>query len=294
MTQLSRIARAAGLSLSIATLLVALGATSASARTYDHGRTVLFSNAEIGDGDEVRGDLDVVFANVTCDSGAAIDGNVNVYFGNFEADDGCNVGGNVNYFSNGPAVGMLVPWLAPNGVPGEVAAENHRLVEQLAWDVVILFAFLLFPLRVRIALDRVERHPVLSAAAGTMALIAVVPIMILLAISIIGIPLIVLEIAALFAGVWIGQAAVSMLIGRRLYELARPHTTPSPLGALILGLVVVSAAEILPVVGWAVLALVWLVGLGAAVLAFVREASFGSPPPPHGPAPYPGPPMRQI
>jgi hypothetical protein len=67
-----------------------------------------------------------------------------------------------------------------------------------------------------------------------------------------------------------------MLIGRRLYELLRPHATPSPLGALALGLVVITAAETLPVVGWAVWALVILVGLGSALLAFVRETSFRS------------------
>ena len=130
----------------------------------------------------------------------------------------------------------------------------------------------------------------LSAAAGTLAFVAVLPIAILLALSIIGIPLIVLEFAALFAGLWIGQAAVSLLIGRRLYELARPHTTPSPLGALIVGLVVVSAAEILPVVGWAVTALVWLVGLGAAVLAFWRDMHFTNP----GSTPVGGAPMNRT
>jgi hypothetical protein len=53
-----------------------------------------------------------------------------------------------------------------------------------------------------------------------------------------------------------------------------------------LGLVVVSAAETVPVVGWAVTAMVWLVGLGAAVLAFLpspmidsmRRATIGGPP----------------
>jgi hypothetical protein len=53
-----------------------------------------------------------------------------------------------------------------------------------------------------------------------------------------------------------------------------------------LGLVVVSAAETVPLVGWAVTALVWLTGLGSAILAFVpaasvsamRRATIGGPP----------------
>ena len=49
-------------------------------------------------------------------------------------------------------------------------------------------------------------------------------------------------------GVWLGTGAIALLIGRRLSELVMPSKTPSPLWALILGLVVVSAAETVPVV----------------------------------------------
>jgi hypothetical protein len=278
--------------LVVAALLVALlgTASAASAKTYSHGHTVWFHDTEIGDGDEVRGDLNVIFGNASCSDGGTIDGNVNVYFGSFDQLDGCDVGGTVNYIFDSSSLGMFSPWTPGNGATSEMLWENKRLIGQFAWSVVIVFAFLLFPLRVRTALDRVEKHPMLSAAAGTLAFVAVLPIAVLLALSIVGIPLIVLEFAALFAGLWIGQAAVSLLIGRRLYEIARPHTTPSPLGALIVGLVVVSAAEILPVVGWAVTALVWLVGLGAAVLAFWRDMHFTNP----GSTPVGGAPMNRT
>ena len=137
----------------------------------------------------------------------------------------------------------------------------------------MIFAFLLFPVRVRIGLDRVERHPGLSAAAGVLAVIATLPLAVMLLITVIGIPLIVLEFAALCACLWIGWAAVALVLGRRLLELARPHTTPSPLAALVAGLVLVTAAQTLPLVGWAVTALMVFVALGAALLAFVRESS---------------------
>lgn len=267
-------------SLLIFLLAATLGvATTAavSAKTYNHGHTVWFHDTEISDGDAVDGDLNVLFANVTCGQGGSIQGNVNVYFGSFDQLEGCEVGGAVNYLFDPTSLGMFAPWTAPGDVTHELFAQNRRIFEQLAWDVVVVFAFLLFPMRVRVALDRVERHPMLSAGTGIVALIAVIPVAILLLLSVIGIPLIVLEFAALFAGVWIGQAAVALLLGRRLYELTRPHTTPTPLGALILGLVLVSAAEILPVVGWAVMALVWLIGLGAAILGCWRELPFGPP-----------------
>jgi hypothetical protein len=139
----------------------------------------------------------------------------------------------------------------------------------LAANLLVFFMFLLFPLRVRLALARVETHPGLSAIVGLLGFVAVIPLAILLVLSIIGIPLVVLEIAAVFAVVWIGQGAIALLVGRRLAELVHPATTPSPLMALVLGLVVVSAAEIVPLVGWAVTALICLVGFGAAILGFV-------------------------
>jgi hypothetical protein len=263
------------LTLALAVLLFcAAGVSSANARTYNHGKTVWFSDVTIGDGDEVRGDLDVVFGSATCTDGGTIDGNVRTFFGSFEQLDGCQIGGRVIDAFNHDPVESFVPWLVPRDSAGDYLSENRRLIEKLGWDVVVLFVFLLFPVRVRLALDRVARHPGLSAAAGTLALVAVVPVGILLVLSIIGLPLIVVEFAAVLAAIWIGHAAVALLVGRRLYELLRPHGTPSPLGALIVGLVVVSAAQTLPVVGWAVTALVWLVGLGATILAFVGESSF--------------------
>ena len=143
----------------------------------------------------------------------------------------------------------------------------------------------------RLALDRVERHPGLAAFVGIAAVVAVIPVAILLAITIVGIPLIVLELAALFVGIWLGTGAIALLVGRRLSELVWPATTPSPLWALILGLVVISAAETVPYIGWAVTALVWLMGLGASILAFVgtspiaamRRAGIGGPPMPTRP-----------
>jgi hypothetical protein len=165
----------------------------------------------------------------------------------------------------------------------------------LTSSIVVLFVFLLFPLRVRLALERVETHPGLSAAVGVMASVAIIPIAILLFLSIIGIPLVFLEIAGVFVAICIGTGAISLLVGRRLYELISPNTTPAPLAALILGLIVVSAAEIVPLVGWAVTALIWMVGLGATILAFGREAYMRTlyARPPFGGPPIGGPPMNR-
>lgn len=263
----------------------------ASARTIDHSGTFVGQNITVPADEEVKGDITVVGGDA--DIAGRVDGDVTVVGGTLTKEPGAVITGDTSEV--GRSLAAYVPF-APAISSSRMAHENHELMLWLAYSVIVLLAFLLFPVRVRAALDRVEHHPGLSAAVGVLALVAVFPIMILLLISFIGWPLIPVEILAVFAMILIGHAALSMLIGRRLYELILPRTTPSPIAALILGLIVVSAAGIVPVLGPLVMCLVWLVGLGAAILAFVRETHFMGPSAPGAPGgPRPtigGPPMR--
>ena len=277
-----------GLVLGLVLLAFAGALAPASA---DEPRSITQSGNYIGQSVVVDSDQDIQ-GNINVIGGDAdiygrVDGDVNVVGGRLIREPGSIVTGHPNVVG-GDWAGS-VPW-----VPSvSVARENAKMMTLLAYSVVVVLMFLIFPVRVRTALDRVEHHPGLSAAVGALALIASVPIAVLLFVSFVGWPLLPLEFVAYVAGVLIGQAALGILIGRRLFEIIRPHDTPSPLAALVLGLVVISAAEILPIVGWMVTALVWLVGLGAAVLAFIRETSFmgaGGTPPSARP-PISGPPM---
>ena len=249
----------------------------------------MFQNVYVAPDKVVDGDLNVIFGDATV--AGIVRGDCNTVFGHCVTTGNGQVLGTINGVTN-DGVRSFVPWAVGKeyGI-GALAQQDHRLLVKLASSVVVVLVFLLFPLRMRVALDRVERHPALSALIGALAAVAIMPIAFMLIVSIIGIPLVILEVAALFAGVWIGTGAIGLLVGRRLCELVMPTSTPSPLVALILGLVVVSAAEILPVVGWAVTALVWLVGLGSAILSFVRSTQLDIAA--HR-APIGGPPMTGI
>jgi hypothetical protein len=274
--------------------IVALFETPASAREYSHGRTVLFHDVTIGPGDVVNGDLNVIFGSATI--AGTVHGDLNVVGGTYQIMPGAEVDGEVHNAA-GDTLAAMAPWAATTNGWGwhPFARQRHAMWVHLTSSIVVLFVFLLFPLRVRLALERVETHPGLSAAVGVIASVAIIPIAILLFLSIIGIPLVFLEIAGVFVAICIGTGAISLLVGRRLYELISPNTTPAPLAALILGLIVVSAAEIVPLVGWAVTALIWMVGLGATILAFGREAYMRTlyARPPFGGPPIGGPPMNR-
>ncbi|MBV9103115.1 MAG: hypothetical protein JO060_05955 [Candidatus Eremiobacteraeota bacterium] len=288
---MNRLTRIGVIAVVFAGLVFGAATQTAWAKTYEHGHTIWFGNDTLTSDDVVNGDLTIIFGDATCD-GATITGDVRTYFGHFESLNGCDVGGELQNLA--PAAFMALPFSGLDASDRMLIEQNRHVFRHLAWAVVVLFAFLLFPLRVRVALERVEQHPGLSAAVGTLAAVAVVPLAILLLLSVIGIPLIVVEFAALLACLWIGHAAVSVLIGRRLFELLRPHTTPSPLGALLLGLLVVVAGELLPVFGWVVMLLVGLIGLGGAILGFVREAAFTHAQPLAPGVPPGGAPMRSA
>jgi hypothetical protein len=254
---------------SLFAVLSAIFAQPASARDSDRGEFSFSQSVYVAPNQVIDGDLDVILGDA--EVAGVVKGDCNTLFGRCTVTGNGQVLGKINSFAN-DGLRTFVPWaLGKEYGISAFAEQDHRLLVKLAASTVVVLMFLLFPLRMRVALDRVEKHPALSAATGAVAVVAIIPIALLLIVSIIGIPLVVLEIAALFAGVWIGTGAVSLVVGRRLAELVMPSSTPSPLFALILGLVIVSAAEILPIVGWVVTALVWLVGLGSAILSFIRS-----------------------
>ncbi len=275
-----------GAFLAFVVAAVALCSATASANTMmiDHGGSYFGENVVVSPDQVVQGDVTVFGGNAIVEG--EIDGDVTVFGGTIEAAPGSVITGRQQVYAGG--LSSIVPWAA--GV-SSVAADTAKITTLLAYSFVVVLIFLIFPVRVRTALDRIEKHPGLSAATGMIALIASVPIALLLTVSLIGLPLVPLEFVGIVAGVLIGQSALGLLIGRRLFELISPHATPSPLGALIMGLVVLCAAEILPVVGYFVVALVWTIGLGAAILALIRETTFGGPHVPIKTAPPSGPPM---
>lgn len=296
--------RGRGLAVLLFIAVLAIFHAPASAHGFfSHGRTVFFHDVYVAPGEVVNGDLNVLFGNATI--AGTVRGDLNVVGGTYTTLDGAEIDGEIHSATTS-SLNAVAPWLvSSSGVGAFGAFGNHvpfmharsHLWWSIASSVIVLMVFLIFPFRVRLALERVELHPGLSAVVGAIAFVALVPIAILLVLSIIGIPVVILEFAAVFVGVWIGTGAISLLVGRRLYELISPNRTPSPLMALILGLVVVGAAETVPVFGWAVMALVWLVGLGATILAFAREglmrASYVSTPYRGGNPPMGGPPMNR-
>lgn len=262
----------------------ATGSAFADTRSVYHGGSY-FGDVVVERGQVVEGDINVVGGDATIEG--TVDGDVNVVGGNILMNGGTITG--QQHALGGDIVESVVPWWAPTSV---ARTSDGHMWWRLTWDVLILVFFLIFPVRARMAVGRLEAHPAIATAAGLFGWVAVIPVAVLLAFTVVLIPLIFVEAVLLVAGVFVGSAALALLVGRRLYEMLSPHTTPSPMVALILGLALLTAAQMVPVLGVFVTLLTLLIGLGAVLMTFMPEAPSMTPQGPIPPRPtIGGPPM---
>lgn len=280
-------------SIFLTLMIAALGvfATShaalAEAKTVYHGGTY-WGSVVVPANQVVDGDLSVMFGNATIEG--TVNGNVDVLGGNIDQRSGGVITGQAHQFG-GDVVQSVVPW-APQNDDGTFFAPDAHLWWRIMWNVVILVFFLIFPLRARMAVDRLEHYPAISAVFGLLGWIAIPIVAFLMFCTIVLWPLIPVELIVCAAATFIGIAALALLVGRRFYELVQPNATPSPLVALILGLILVTAAEMVPVVGMFVTGLAALIGFGAVILTFISGMASGpNPSVPTPRAPIGGPPM---
>ncbi|HHY92427.1 MAG TPA: hypothetical protein GX511_03715 [Firmicutes bacterium] len=108
------------------------------------------------------------------------------------------------------------------------------------------------------------------ALIGFLGYLVAVPLIAMVAITIIGIPLALLLVLALVAARFLAYTVVSLFVGRRLLERLITHAV-NPFAELLVGLVVLFVIRFVPLVGWLVGLVVAIIGLGA-----VLDTRFGS------------------
>jgi hypothetical protein len=116
---------------------------------------------------------------------------------------------------------------------------------------------------------------------GLLAVALAIPLMVLLAITIIGIPLIIVEVALLAVAGILGYTAVSQLIGNKLAGAASGKPV-NPIGAIALGVLIIGSLSMVPIIGGLLSLVVFIAAVGATL-----STRFGSLPP--GPASLQGP-----
>jgi len=248
----------------------------------------VFGNATLRSGAEAR-EVVAVFGTVTLEAGAQADqavailGDVRVGPGAMVAGDAVSVGGRVLVDPTGEVGGQIqaVPLPRVAGLAGLVrhaeAVESNPLwvVAGVLARFAVYFAIglllvALFPQRLEVMASSMVSNPGKTLLAGFLGVVAQPFLLVLLVVTVIGIPLVAVQVLGLLAAGAMGFTALAWYVGRRL-----PPTVSR--GALALQLAIGTAilvvATQIPVLGW----LIWVV-LVMFTLGAVVRTRFGQPP----------------
>ena len=131
-----------------------------------------------------------------------------------------------------------------------------------------LLAF--FPRLTARAVRHVQRAP-LRCALGGLAAIMLLPIAaFLMALTLVGIPLALLVAGLWLAGLYLSKIIVALWIGHLLLRRPGPHTFGRTALRLLVGLTVLYAVTLLPLIGGSLALLIGIYGFGALLFAVVR------------------------
>jgi hypothetical protein len=240
----------------------------------------------------VDDDVVAVGGSVRLGPKARVRGDVTAVGGRVDQEKGATIGGTVNEVRIGPQFNIK-PWHVFDGMwfdGWNVISDGFRLLGTVMRVSLVLLLALLVTLiaarPVQRISDRVGREPWLSGFTGLLAQLLFIPVLVLtivvLAVSIIGIPLLLLvpfAIVGFLIAMLVGFAGVALRVGRWAVGEER-----SAFVALAVGVILVSALALvtrtlalLPVPLWPISwilgfsaffleYLAWTVGLGGALL----------------------------
>jgi len=107
---------------------------------------------------------------------------------------------------------------------------------------------------------------------GLLGYILICPMAILLAVTIVGIPLIIVEAVLVSIAIIMGYIAVSQLIGKKFTKAIR-RPNQSMMIEIILGLTILFLVDIIPVIGVIVKSIVLVLGFGSAIVTQLGQKS---------------------
>ena len=153
-------------------------------------------------------------------------------------------------------------WGLKWGIAGMIFARILVFIGFLALAVLLTAVFNKY---IGVVSIQVEGQWLRTFLWGVLGLILVAPIIILLAISILGIPLIPLFLIVFLAASILGYIAVAQLVGKKITVAFRKPNQPMIL-EVIIGMLLLGIVCLIPVIGFLVRSVVATLGLGGVIL----------------------------
>jgi uncharacterized RDD family membrane protein YckC len=254
----------------------------------------------------LEGDLVVVLGSATLAPTAVVEGDVVVVSGDANVASGAVVGRDlvvVGGALNAPAdfapggdqvvVGArllgydfrgIVPWVTKGLLWG------RPLVPELPWMWAIVGVFLfiylcvslLLPGPVRATAATLTQRPLSAFLTGLLVLLLIGPVSVILSVSVIGLPVVPLLFCALLVAGVLGKVAVMHWTGDRIIA-PDPDNRVQTTRSFLIGFAVITIAYMVPVFGFTAWALLGVLSLGAASLAFLSALRRENPEAPRRP-----------
>ena len=205
---------------------------------------------------EVYGDVVALLGKITLHPGSNVHGDVICLTGAVDLRPGATISGDqVSLGGIGKAVSL------PR-VPDIRAFNFGRTAFNIVARVLLAVLIgLLFPMALTRIADQTQSHLGSTLGVGALTWLAALPLAAIMALTIIGIPLSLLVLLALWAASYFGFAAISRLAGSRILI-----GSADSLGALTLGALLLSILLAFPLLGLAIRIALALAGAGAAIL----------------------------
>jgi cytoskeletal protein CcmA (bactofilin family) len=246
---------------------------------------------------KVEGSINVVGGLVSLGSSAHVEGDINTLSAQLNQEEGAIVDGKVNSLTNGP-YSVIVPgsFQLPNwgGIPAitlpkDVGSPRLDLRLNPLWDALwwLIRSFIWAALAVLVALfvpkpigrvaDTAVHTPVVTGGLGCITILIAPLFLILLAITICGLPISVLGGFILWIAWGFGVIVIGAETGRRLAELLRVDwaiPVTAGVGTFVLTLVSNGVGLLVPCFGWMLAAIIGVIGLGAVLLTRFGSRSY--------------------
>lgn len=255
-------------------LVVVLGDATVEG-TVDRDVAVVLGTLRLAGTAEVGGDLALIGGDLVVDSGAVVGGDLVVVGGSADMPATFSAGGDqvvLGASLPGEELDGVLPWFTD----GLLLA--RPIVPSLPWiwvvialvAVVYLGINFVFEEPVRSCAGFLSSKPLTAGLSGILVLLLVGPISLVLAISVIGIPIVpFLWLSLLLLGVF-GRVAVARWLGGRILTEDSPGDRLQATRSVALGVAVICLAYMVPFVGFAAWAVVGILGLGAAAAAMTE------------------------
>jgi len=254
----------------------------------------------------VNGDATVIGGNAEIESTAVIDGDLASIGGRISRAKGSKIKGETTSVSL-PILRSLLPFAFKFISPHKVGIPYHPyvhpvakrsigfgvyLIKVVALIVFIFLIILFFKSGVERVSDAIENNFWKSVLAGFIGVLIIVPLTVLLAVLIIGIPLIPLLWIATIAGMIFGFTSIAYTIGR-VASRKKSWNDRSPYILALIGFLVIEIIAflghlvalpggafagiggILKGLGFIISYLAWMIGLGGVILTRFGAKKFG-------------------